>query len=190
MDTVVEAALCVHGSDDSVMKITDYSTGLYYHDAPVIQIKSSVGQFLTTLLAMPLPRIANAIKEAASNPNRNKREASPADCFLEEEPPPEVEAAYSRERANSIDKSVRLAVTSATMDAWLIQNKAVRSVYVQLTRNTDDNYVAAHCFLRALKTRNAVSLLPVVVVDECDKPIRDVLPDLMGGNENVSEGTL
>jgi len=33
MDTSVEAALCVHCSDDSIMKFIEYGMGLYYHDA-------------------------------------------------------------------------------------------------------------------------------------------------------------
>ena len=33
MDTSVEAALCVHRSDGSIMKFIEYGSGLYYHDA-------------------------------------------------------------------------------------------------------------------------------------------------------------
>jgi len=33
MDTSVEAALCVHHSDGSIMKFIKYNSGLYYHDA-------------------------------------------------------------------------------------------------------------------------------------------------------------
>jgi len=33
MDTSVEAALCVHSSDGSIMKFIEYRSGLYYHDA-------------------------------------------------------------------------------------------------------------------------------------------------------------
>jgi hypothetical protein len=33
MDTAVEPALCVHLANGSVMKFTEYSTGLYFHDA-------------------------------------------------------------------------------------------------------------------------------------------------------------
>jgi len=33
MDTSVEAALCVHRSDGSIMKFIEYRSGLYYHDA-------------------------------------------------------------------------------------------------------------------------------------------------------------
>jgi hypothetical protein len=33
MDTSVEAALCVHRSDGSIMKFIEYGLGLYYHDA-------------------------------------------------------------------------------------------------------------------------------------------------------------
>jgi len=37
MDTAVEAALCVHGSDGSIMKFVEYDTGLYYHNASICQ---------------------------------------------------------------------------------------------------------------------------------------------------------
>jgi len=41
MDTAVEAALCVHRSDGSIMKFVEYDTGLYYHDASVAQPTNS-----------------------------------------------------------------------------------------------------------------------------------------------------
>jgi hypothetical protein len=33
MDTSIEAALCLHCSDGSIMKFIEYGLGLYYHDA-------------------------------------------------------------------------------------------------------------------------------------------------------------
>ena len=42
MDTSVEAALCVHCSDGSIMKFIEYGSGLYYHDAAAaVQPKSN-----------------------------------------------------------------------------------------------------------------------------------------------------
>jgi len=54
MDTDVEPALCVHCADGSVMKLSEYKTGLYYHDNAAAAPKSIVApvidySFVTTV---------------------------------------------------------------------------------------------------------------------------------------------
>jgi len=41
MDTVLEASICVHRSDRSIMKFREYKSGLYYHDTITTQPKPS-----------------------------------------------------------------------------------------------------------------------------------------------------
>jgi len=56
MDTNVKPALCVHRTDGSVMKFSEYKNGLYYHDAAVAAPKTNVApvidySFVTTVAA-------------------------------------------------------------------------------------------------------------------------------------------
>jgi hypothetical protein len=44
MDTAVEPALCVHLANGSVMKFTEYSTGLYFHDARAPKVATSTSE--------------------------------------------------------------------------------------------------------------------------------------------------
>jgi hypothetical protein len=41
MDSSIEAAICVHKSDGSIMKFVKAEAGLYYHDTAVEVTKSS-----------------------------------------------------------------------------------------------------------------------------------------------------
>jgi len=55
MDTEVEPALCVHRADGSVMKFSEYKTGLYYHDAAAAAPETIVApvidySFVTTVI--------------------------------------------------------------------------------------------------------------------------------------------
>jgi len=51
MDTSIEAALCVHPSDGSIMKFVEYGLGLYYHDAPLPSSLTLTRMLFTTLLS-------------------------------------------------------------------------------------------------------------------------------------------